>query len=84
MPSKEFNRFLRYSHVGPNGDIIETSTNQDNPFQKEIDEDNIEKTVPLIKKFLDEENTCNISGFVDITKVKGDVLFQVERYSKAF
>ncbi len=44
----------------------------------------MDKTEPLITKFLDEGWTCNVQGFIDIPKVKGNVHFQTERMAKAY
>ena len=83
MDEREFNKYLTYTHKGPDGSVLEESTHQPLPFQ-DTELDNEEKTTPLIKKFMDDKNSCHIKGFVDLTKVKGELEMRLKGESLAF
>jgi len=56
--------------VDENGKQIEQSDKSEKPFP-EVDINNEEKTVPLIKAFFDQSLTCNVRGDIELSKVKG-------------
>ena len=83
MGEADFNKYLTYTHLSPDGTVIESSTNKPLPFPlTELDNEN--KTTPLIKQFMDNKNSCNVKGFVDLTKVKGELEMRLKGESHAF
>ena len=83
MGEDEFNRYLTYTHKSPDGSELEHSTHQALPFP-DIELDNENKTTPMIKKFMDDGNSCHVKGFVDLTKVKGELEMRLKGESHAF
>lgn len=70
MDSAEMTRALAWSHVDANGKVVETSANSDVIFPA-INLDDAANTPQKIKKWFDSNQTCQVTGSLDVTKVNG-------------
>lgn len=65
---------MKFSHFDKEGNTVEVSDSAYPPFAN-VDLADKDKTFPIIKNFYDSGHSCNIKGFIDMPKVKGNLYF---------